>query len=83
MSEEVDEDVEHSLWVDVVEERTYEVVVGEDGDLQPGTVSQYMGGKTKKTMECTCGERFRKDELAIDHIEENGGEIKNYYATEG
>lgn len=61
---------EHTLYQKVIEKYEYELhMVGDD--LVPDYGNEaFIGEERRKTIECTCGERFRKDETALRHLEE-------------
>jgi hypothetical protein len=69
-----DPDVDHSLSREFKERREYNLKLV-DGELEVRFEnSQYLGGEPLQTIKCTCGERFVKDELAIEHIQSVDGE---------
>lgn len=60
---------EHTLHREVVETRVYEVRII-DGELVShfGDGGHFVDSDEKATIECTCGDRFRKDSTAIAHL---------------
>lgn len=63
-----DDETEHTLTREVVETRQYALEIA-NGELIPGPGGgELMDYEEKATIECTCGERFRKDEKALAHL---------------
>lgn len=60
----------HALHREVVETRQYVLTINEDGELVEDGSGALMDFEEKATIECSCGERFRKDETALAHLQE-------------
>lgn len=77
----MEDSIDHALSREYKERREYQLKVV-DGELEPAyDNSQYLGAEPLQTIKCTCGERFLKEELAIEHIHsvnpENEQEVKS------
>ena len=69
MSAQHSDATEHTLSREFKERREYLLAVI-DGELEiQFSNSQYHCGEPLQTIKCTCGERFRKEQLAIEHIQ--------------
>ena len=67
----------HTLYREVIERREYELCVTPDGKLmEEWDTAAFAGEKKLATIDCSCGESFRKDETALEHIEEARAEYR-------
>jgi hypothetical protein len=65
---------DHSLFREFKERREYKLEIV-DGELEVVYEnSTYQGGEPLQTIKCSCGERFVKEDLAIEHIRSVRGE---------
>lgn len=62
----------HSLTVESTQIYIVEITPGmvDESTRGVGDFSMDPEGEIKKTIECSCGRRFRKGSLAIDHLRE-------------
>lgn len=69
---------EHELYRKVVETREYRMKYnGDDDKLRRDLdTAAFVSEDPKATIRCTCGQKFRKNETALDHLEDVGQIIR-------
>lgn len=61
----------HHLEREVIERRIQILEPDNEGGLRPdGSGGELVEFEELKTIECSCGERFRKEETAVEHLME-------------
>lgn len=67
---------DHYLHREVIERRQYPVVRNGDCELMTDTSTggEFMDTEEQATIECTCGESFRKEKTALEHLKEVNAE---------
>ena len=62
---------DHCLLREAVETRQY-ILEYDDGELIENGGGELIDLETRSTIECVCGERFRKEGAALAHLEKVG-----------